>query len=66
VLAWPWDSIVVLTLFTGIWLVVMGSSRSSGIRERNDSKSLREVEMSSATTFTKPRRQADLVTPECH
>jgi uncharacterized membrane protein HdeD (DUF308 family) len=44
VLAWPWDSIVMLTLFTGIWLVVMGIVQIvQGFVMRNDSKTLREV-----------------------
>ena len=44
VLAWPWDSIVVLTLFAGIWLVVMGIVQIvQGFVMRNDSKTVREV-----------------------
>jgi uncharacterized membrane protein HdeD (DUF308 family) len=44
VLAWPWDSIVVLTLFTGIWLVVMGIVQIvQGFVMRSDSKTVREV-----------------------
>jgi uncharacterized membrane protein HdeD (DUF308 family) len=44
VLAWPWDSIVVLTLYAGIWLVVMGIVEIVwGFQMRKDSKTLREV-----------------------
>ena len=44
VFVWPWDSIVVLTLVIGVWLVVMGIIEI--VREfqmRNDSKPLREA-----------------------
>jgi uncharacterized membrane protein HdeD (DUF308 family) len=44
VLVWPWDSILVLTFYTGIWLVVMGIVEIVwGFQMRNDSKTLREV-----------------------
>ena len=44
VLAWPWDSIAVLTLYAGIWLVVMGIVQIvQGFVMRNDSKTVREV-----------------------
>jgi uncharacterized membrane protein HdeD (DUF308 family) len=44
VLVWPWDSIVVLTLATGVWLVVMGIVQIvQGFVIRNDSKTLREA-----------------------
>jgi uncharacterized membrane protein HdeD (DUF308 family) len=44
VLVWPWDSILVLTLYTGISLVVMGIVEIVwGLQMRNDSKTLREV-----------------------
>jgi uncharacterized membrane protein HdeD (DUF308 family) len=44
VLVWPWDSIVVLTLATGVWLVVMGIVQIvQGFVMRNDSKTLREA-----------------------
>jgi uncharacterized membrane protein HdeD (DUF308 family) len=44
VLAWPWDSIVVLTLYAGIFLVVMGIVQIvQGFVMRNDSKTVREV-----------------------
>jgi uncharacterized membrane protein HdeD (DUF308 family) len=44
VLAWPWDSIVVLTVYAGIWLVVMGIVQIvQGFVMRNDSKTIREV-----------------------
>jgi uncharacterized membrane protein HdeD (DUF308 family) len=44
VFAWPWDSIVVLTIVTGAWLVVMGIVELvRGFRMRNDSKTLREA-----------------------
>jgi uncharacterized membrane protein HdeD (DUF308 family) len=44
VLVWPWDSIVVLTLATGVWLVVMGIVQIvQGFVMRNDSKTVREV-----------------------
>jgi len=43
VLVWPWDSILVLTFYTGIWLVVMGIVETVwGLQMRNDSKTLRE------------------------
>jgi uncharacterized membrane protein HdeD (DUF308 family) len=44
VLVWPWDSIAVLTLATGVWLVAMGIVEIvQGFRMRNDSKTVREV-----------------------
>ena len=44
VLVWPWDSIAVLTLATGIYLVVMGIVEVVwGFQMRNDSKTVREV-----------------------
>ena len=44
VLVWPWDSIVVLTVVTGVWLVVMGIIEIvRGFQMRNDSKTLREA-----------------------
>jgi uncharacterized membrane protein HdeD (DUF308 family) len=44
VLAWPWDSIAVLTLYAGILLVVMGIVQiAQGFVMRNDSKTVREV-----------------------
>jgi uncharacterized membrane protein HdeD (DUF308 family) len=44
VIVWPWDSIVVLTLVTGVWLVVMGTIEIvQGFQMRNDSKTLREA-----------------------
>ena len=44
VLVWPWDSILVLTFYTGIWLVVMGIVEIVwGLQMRNDSKTLRKV-----------------------
>jgi uncharacterized membrane protein HdeD (DUF308 family) len=44
VLVWPWDSIVVLTLATGVWLIVMGVVEIVwGFQMRNDSKTLREA-----------------------
>jgi hypothetical protein len=44
VLVWPWDSIAVLTLATGVWLVVMGIVEIvQGFQMRNDSKTVREV-----------------------
>jgi uncharacterized membrane protein HdeD (DUF308 family) len=44
VLVWPWDSIVALTLVTGVWLVVMGIIEIvQGFQMRNDSKTLREA-----------------------
>jgi uncharacterized membrane protein HdeD (DUF308 family) len=44
VFVWPWDSIVVLTLVTGAWLVVMGIIEIvRGFQMRNDSKTLREA-----------------------
>jgi len=44
VLVWPWDSIVVLALATGVWLIVMGVVEIVwGFQMRNDSKTLREA-----------------------
>jgi uncharacterized membrane protein HdeD (DUF308 family) len=44
VLVWPWDSIVVLTLAVGVWLVVMGIVQVvQGFMMRNDSKTIREA-----------------------
>jgi uncharacterized membrane protein HdeD (DUF308 family) len=44
VLVWPWDSIVILTLVTGVWLIVMGIVEIVwGFQMRNDSKTLREA-----------------------
>jgi uncharacterized membrane protein HdeD (DUF308 family) len=44
VIVYPWDSIVVLTLATGIWLVVMGVVQIvQGFVMRNDSKTIREA-----------------------
>jgi uncharacterized membrane protein HdeD (DUF308 family) len=44
VLVWPWDSIAVLTLATGVWLVAMGIVEIvQGFQMRNDSKTVREV-----------------------
>ena len=44
VLMWPWDSIAVLTLATGVWLVAMGIVEIvQGFQMRNDSKTVREV-----------------------
>jgi uncharacterized membrane protein HdeD (DUF308 family) len=44
VLVWPWESILVLTFYTGIWLVVMGIVETVwGLQMRNDSKTLREA-----------------------
>ena len=44
VFVWPWDSILVLTLVTGAWLVVMGIIEIvRGFQMRNDSKTLREA-----------------------
>lgn len=44
VLVWPWDSILVLTIYAGVWLVVMGIVEIvRGFQMRKDSKTLREV-----------------------
>jgi uncharacterized membrane protein HdeD (DUF308 family) len=44
VVAWPWDSIVVLTLYAGIFLFVMGIVQIvQGFVMRKDSKTVREV-----------------------
>ena len=44
VLVWPWDSIVVLTVVTGVWLVVMGIIEIvRGFQMRTESKTLREA-----------------------
>lgn len=44
VLVWPFDSIVALTLVTGVWLVVLGVvGIVQSFQMRNDSKTLREA-----------------------
>jgi uncharacterized membrane protein HdeD (DUF308 family) len=44
VLVWPWDSIAVLTLTTGAWLVAMGIVEIVwGFQMRSDAKTVREV-----------------------
>jgi len=44
VLAWPFTSIVVLTLVTGVWLVVMGVVRIvQAVQIRKDAKVARET-----------------------
>jgi uncharacterized membrane protein HdeD (DUF308 family) len=44
VLVWPWDSIVVLALVTGVWLIVMGVVEIVwGFQMRNDSKTIRQA-----------------------
>ena len=44
VLVWPFDSIAVLTIATGVWLVVMGVvGIVQGFVMRNDSKTVREA-----------------------
>jgi len=44
VLVWPFDSIAVLTIATGVWLVVLGVvGVVQGFVMRNDSKSVREA-----------------------
>jgi uncharacterized membrane protein HdeD (DUF308 family) len=44
VLVWPFDSIVVLALVTGVWLVVMGVVQSvQALHIRKDAKTLREA-----------------------
>jgi len=43
-LVWPFDSIAVLTIVTGVWLVVLGViGVAQGFVMRNDSKTLREA-----------------------
>jgi uncharacterized membrane protein HdeD (DUF308 family) len=44
VLVWPFDSIAVLTIATGVWLVVLGiAGVVQAFAMRNDSKNLREA-----------------------
>ena len=44
VLVWPFDSIAVLTIATGVWLVVLGvAGVVQAFAMRNDSKTLREA-----------------------
>jgi uncharacterized membrane protein HdeD (DUF308 family) len=44
VLVWPFDSIAVLTIVTGVWLVVLGiAGVVQAFAMRNDSKTLREA-----------------------
>ena len=63
-LVWPWDSIVVVTLVVGVWLVVMGgSSRSCGdSRCATTPRPYARRESWYAIALIKPRRQADPAT----
>jgi uncharacterized membrane protein HdeD (DUF308 family) len=58
VLVWPFDSIVVLALVTGVWLVVMGLVQSvQAFQIRKDAKTVREA-VDSVSEQLAPRRRS--------
>jgi uncharacterized membrane protein HdeD (DUF308 family) len=58
VLVWPFDSIVVLALVTGVWLVVMGVVQSiQAFQIRKDAKTVREA-VDSVSERLAPRRRS--------
>jgi uncharacterized membrane protein HdeD (DUF308 family) len=58
VLVWPFDSIVVLALVTGVWLVVMGVVQSvQAFQIRKDAKTVREA-VDSVSEQLGPRRRS--------
>jgi uncharacterized membrane protein HdeD (DUF308 family) len=58
VLVWPFDSIVVLALVTGVWLVVMGVVQSvQAFQIRKDAKTVREA-VDSVSEQLAPRRRS--------
>ena len=58
VLVWPFDSIVVLTLVTGVWLVVMGVVQIvQAFQIRKDAKTVREA-VDSVSDRLEPRRRS--------
>jgi uncharacterized membrane protein HdeD (DUF308 family) len=59
VLVWPFDSIVMLTLVTGVWLVVMGVVQIvQAIQIRKDAKTVREAVDSVSERFAPRKRSA--------
>ncbi|MFL6084696.1 MAG: HdeD family acid-resistance protein [Mycobacterium sp.] len=59
VLVWPFDSIVMLTLVTGVWLVVMGVVQFvQAIQIRKDAKTVREAVDSVSERFAPQKRTA--------
>ena len=59
VLAWPFDSIVVLALVTGVWLVVIGVVQVvQAFQIRNDAKTVREAVDSVSDRLTAHRKSA--------
>jgi uncharacterized membrane protein HdeD (DUF308 family) len=59
VLVWPFNSIVMLTLVTGVWLVVMGVVQIvQAFQIRKDAKTVREAVDSVSERFTPRKRSA--------
>jgi uncharacterized membrane protein HdeD (DUF308 family) len=59
VLVWPFDSIVMLTLVTGVWLVVMGVVQVfQAFQIRKDAKTVREAVDSVSDRLTQHRKSA--------
>jgi uncharacterized membrane protein HdeD (DUF308 family) len=59
VLVWPFDSIAVLTLVTGVWLVVMGVVQVvQAFQIRKDAKTVREAVDSVSDRLTPHRKSA--------
>jgi uncharacterized membrane protein HdeD (DUF308 family) len=59
VLVWPFDSIVMLTLVTGVWLVVMGVVQVfQAFQIRKDAKTVREAVDSVSDRLTAHRKSA--------
>jgi uncharacterized membrane protein HdeD (DUF308 family) len=59
VLAWPFDSIAVLTLVTGVWLVVIGVVQVvQAFQIRKDAKTVREAVDSVSDRLTPHRKSA--------
>ena len=59
VLAWPFDSIVVLAVVTGVWLVVIGVVQVvQAFQIRNDAKTVREAVDAVSDRLTAHRKSA--------
>jgi uncharacterized membrane protein HdeD (DUF308 family) len=59
VLVWPFDSIVMLTLVTGVWLVLMGVVQIvQAFQIRKDAKTVREAVDSVSERFAPRQRSA--------
>jgi uncharacterized membrane protein HdeD (DUF308 family) len=59
VLVWPFNSIAVLVLVTGVWLVVMGVVQIvQAFQIRKDAKTVREAVDSVSERFTPRKRSA--------